>query len=502
MHCSVTRMLAGLLALALVGCEPGKGPDTGNDNSTADSPPEVKADTPASADDTQAVDKPRTSTSGTLKPKFFLPLTIPEALQQARDTDKIVFAYFHTNSCPGCQIMDGTVFADPRVVRLLRRHTVPVEVNIRDHPVVAVAYMVMGVPACVFLRADGSQIERIEGATTTDTFLTLASNYVTGLDDVAAMHEQVLYSHVELARTLASKEKYDQALQEYLWVWDRGSRDVPEFISRLGMYLLSDLFWLAESHPPAKDAVEDRYQAAKERLLDGAGTSEDLQVVVVTNRLAGRSADTLAVYDQIKKEHPDDPLLPQWGKNLFDAFLEARRYSEIDANGDLGGAIDRLFADAAVDQPKAESYVASAKYDAAIQEHNRRLANRAANYYQVFVGLERQEAADALAARLLETAPGAQTLNALAWAGYLTGKPSEKHLAQARQASKLTGGRSVAILDTLARILAVLGQHEEAVTLIRDALDIAHQPREIDLLKETLEYVEHLKTEDQAAGEG
>ena len=80
-----------------------------------------------------------------------------------------------------------------------------------------------------------------------------------------------------------------------------------------------------------------------------------------------------------------------------------------------------------------------------------------ASSYQVLIGAGRLDEATAVAQRLTEEFDDAESQNALAWAGYLTGAPVEANPAQARRAFEMTGGDNIAIIDTLARVLAALG---------------------------------------------
>ena len=174
-----------------------------------------------------------------------------------------------------------------------------------------------------------------------------------------------------------------------------------------------------------------------------------------------------------------------WQEEFFDALLEARRYQELAANTDITQAVDDLFREAKEIEPKPEDY-SPLEYEQIRQQHGTYLSVRASTYYQILLGLERHKEADALAERLLEAVPGSGTLNALAWAGHLTGKPTEANLQQAREANKLTYGGNAAIVDTLARILAARGQRQEAVDLIKESLKYPRAPAEAAALYKCL----------------
>ena len=101
--------------------------------------------------------------------------------------------------------------------------------------------------------------------------------------------------------------------------------------------------------------------------------------------------------------------------------------------------------------------------------------------------LERHADAAVLAERLLKFDGSAAMYNALAWFAYETGKVTEAHLAQARKAHELAGGKDVSVIDTLARILHRLGRTDEAVRLIKDSLQRVEPGFERNLLEQCLE---------------
>ena len=119
-----------------------------------------------------------------------------------------------------------------------------------------------------------------------------------------------------------------------------------------------------------------------------------------------------------------------------------------------------------------------------------RLIMQVSNYYQVLIGLKKSKDADALAQRLMKIDGGAMTLNSLAWNGYLTGTPTETNLDQARKANDLSKGKDAAIIDTLARILKARDKKEEAVKLVKDAMEQLTKPYEKRVLDECLKAME------------
>ena len=108
--------------------------------------------------------------------------------------------------------------------------------------------------------------------------------------------------------------------------------------------------------------------------------------------------------------------------------------------------------------------------------------------YQVLIGVGEHEEATSIANQLIERIDDAETLNALARAGYRTGSPVEEHLSMAREAYAQTGGDSLQIVDTLARLLAVMGHHDEAVSVAEAGLAKATTDDDRTLMEQCLEY--------------
>ena len=80
--------------------------------------------------------------------------------------------------------------------------------------------------------------------------------------------------------------------------------------------------------------------------------------------------------------------------------------------------------------------------------------------------------------------------NALAWAGYPTGSPIDANVAQAREAFWMTGGEDLAIVDTLARLLATRGERDKAVAVAQSGPERAKTNRDRERMQACLDYCE------------
>ena len=108
--------------------------------------------------------------------------------------------------------------------------------------------------------------------------------------------------------------------------------------------------------------------------------------------------------------------------------------------------------------------------------------------YQALIGVAQFDEAAEVADRLVESLDDADTRNALAWAGYLTGSPIEANVKQAREAFAMTAGEDLAIVDTLARVLATRGERDEAVAVAQSGLERAKTKRDRERMQACLDY--------------
>ncbi|MCP4590619.1 MAG: hypothetical protein GY842_07740 [bacterium] len=453
----------GLLALVSVSCD--KPIITFGDKNDNDSEAVEVADDHGGATK-EAAPLPITRVVAPSGPTYFLPLTFAEAATRAGELGRTVFVYFYSNADEGCTAFEREVLTDPRVTSLLRRTTVPIRINIAENQLVASMYGVRMVPDCLFQLANGTAIERLRSVLPADTFYSWAGYYALGMDNVAIARERVYNARSQLADSLIEKRYYDDAMAEYLWVWDQARALDPQFLETRGPHLAHRLGQLARGHLPTRKEIERRRDAAEQRLLLGEGTHMSIRILSDLNAALGQPEATIALYDRFRRERSDDPLASEWNYLLFDTLREAHRYQDIAARSDFLQVIDELFRTAGRDQPLTDEYATQQEFSRAMALHKSYLANYLAKHYEVLLGVGRTQEAEALETRMLEVAPGQITLNALAWAGYLTGKPTEQHLEQARRAYELSRRRSPAILDTLARIMALHGQQEEALSLI------------------------------------
>ena len=107
-----------------------------------------------------------------LRPEEVIPwrTDFAAAKDEARQSNKPVFAYFTAVWCGPCQSLKHTTWADQSVDAALRDY-VPVKVDIDRNPDLAASYGISGIPAFAVLADDGRPLRQTDGALPPGEFL-------------------------------------------------------------------------------------------------------------------------------------------------------------------------------------------------------------------------------------------------------------------------------------------------------------------------------------------
>lgn len=430
----------------------------------------------------------------------FQDLTYEEAAARAAADDKIVFIDFFTTWCLPCKEMDRTTFQDPEVAAWLAEHAIALKVDAEENETneaLAARFGVKSFPNYVYLTPEGELLDRITGKKDSEEFLELSASVIAGDNAViraqralAQRDENDPMLRMQLAKAYWEMGRHDEALREYLWCFDEGAEQHPTRYHGVRLsFLLTDIARLGESYRPAIDALVERRDAAQQRVLAGEA-GDAARIFARINDTLGEDGATLALFDSLKY---GDVLHEDAARILvheaFELLVDAQRYDEIAAHLDVPGRVVRQLQmfDTFVQMEDTLDFgqeMLNGHRDA----NAKRTREGVAACYEVLVGVGEHEAAGTIATDLIGKLDDAETLNALAAAGYRSGSPIEKNLAMAREAYAETGGEDFPIVDTFARLLAAMGHRAEAVSVAEAGLAKAASDDDRTLMKQCLEY--------------
>jgi len=401
----------------------------------------------------------------------FLDLGVDDALKRAGEEEKVVFIDFFATWCGPCKELDKTTFADEKVIAWLGEHTVPLKVDTDQDKATAQRYRVNMMPTLLFLRADGTELNRVQGFQTSEQFLAMAGDVVKRpeTDAVTRAREELAtgnwpeaMARHKLGTALLMAGGKDEALAEYQKALDSLGTD---FMSqRYRPRLVNDICDMAGDHPPALKVVAAEREKLVAKLESGQGDREDLERIIDIDLGLNQKEKTLELYDRLK-EKGDVPaeVLEGFCTVCRQALLERRDYEALSllCRWSLVGTLNRidllrrqrdLAAGDSGGRPTSAQDKAS--HLASMEE---RTIRRVAEDYEITCGLGKATDSLVIAEKLLELCPDAAAHHALAAHGLASGNPREADLEYARKAVELDDTDSPDMRETLAALQAHFG---------------------------------------------
>jgi hypothetical protein len=141
---------------------------------------------------------------------------------------------------------------------------------------------------------------------------------------IALPQNQIAQGRFAEAQRLARDGHAAEALAAMLWCYDRGMKEAVAMGGVRRSFLLGALVRLGETHPPARQALLERRDAARLNLASAAGDDDDWPDFVALNHYLGEDAATLAYHDEAKTTGAHVPP----ARRLHRVYLEAQRYAE------------------------------------------------------------------------------------------------------------------------------------------------------------------------------
>lgn len=358
----------------------------------------------------------------------FVDLGFEAALQRAAAEQKIVFVDFYTTWCGPCKMLDDSTWQDAAVIALLQAEAVALKIDAEKERDLARRYKVEGYPTLLLLKADGTEIDRIVGYRDATKFISEFNAGLAGQTSLARARSAVanapsgpaqVQARYLLGNELARTGQPEAALAEYLWCYDEGMVKETSFYGVRLSFLLGSLSRLAQSYPPARDALVLRRDAALTAAQQPEASRQTMAELVSLNRTLREEDATLAFFDTLPA---GDPRRKGLAMSLFDKLVEIQRYADAVSGIPFAEATQRLDRFLALPQGS----------ETEVQRMNHDLVSKAfTRYLEAFAGAGELEHANELLrrARAFDTSPAAlaSLRSALERAGHpelLTSAPS------------------------------------------------------------------------------
>jgi thiol-disulfide isomerase/thioredoxin len=339
----------------------------------------------------------------------FQDIGLDQAFAAAKKDGRIVMIDFFTTWCAPCKRLDKLTWPDKDVQEWVAKMAVAIKLDAEKEVEIAKRYHVESYPTILFLKNDGSEIDRIIAFKQPAEFLEEAKNALAGKDAVDRVKQKMSgresdpMERQKLGDAFVQKGKYPEALAEYLWCFDHG-RDARGYGGVRLSFLLSDIVNLGAKYPPARQALEQRRDQAEAALASGKGGYNEACDLASVNQYLKTPERTLALYDRM---HTDGKLTDQiklgMSDEVLDLLLGARRYA--DAIALVGNAETQVKQSIAMHETVA-SMRKSRDNSAGDREQDETLkrltVEEGSKYYEALLGAGQPKPADAVADLLIK----------------------------------------------------------------------------------------------------
>lgn len=268
-------------------------------------------------------------------PSFFENQGYEATLKKAKETGKFIFIDFYAVWCGPCHKLDETTWQDDRVKKMLTEKAIPLRIDAEAEEKLAAQFKVEAYPTLVFLRSDGTELDRLVGYYAPDQFLTEAGDILTGKDAVTRAREKVEKgepdypaNRFELGKAYQRANRPAEALVEFLWCLDFGVAEDSNFGENRSE-VLEAIQTLGKTHPPAIAALKQRRNTLEGTILTGEPTRRDIDEYLEFNGTVDETDRNLNVFKKLKEAGANKSRATRkFGQAIRGELIEARLYKD------------------------------------------------------------------------------------------------------------------------------------------------------------------------------
>lgn len=274
------------------------------------------------------------STAALDKPQHFRDLDLDAAISAAAAEKKVVLVAFQPANDADSQKLDKSTWNDAKVKKWIEEKAVAFKVDPVVDAALAARFRVHTFPTLVFVKADGSEVDRIVGGLDAKAFREEADAILGGADalvrlrKLVALHASDPDFHLDLARMLFDRGTFDEAAKEYLWCFDEGVKREPAFQKTRNGAVLDEIVRLGRVYPTALDGLAERGEAIALKIPDCTALASELSDFARIQKALQRPERVLGVYDSVGDAECGaivrSALLPQ----ILGALVDQQRYAE------------------------------------------------------------------------------------------------------------------------------------------------------------------------------
>ena len=279
------------------------------------------------------------------RPPVFSDMPYAAAVDATKAGDRMLVIKATAEWCGPCKQMDKTTWRDAGVVEWFKANGLAIQVDVDKEPKIAKELSIEAMPTMVVFK-EGKEFDRIVGYRTAEELLGWLADVKAGKRTSDAMEAKTaklkaggklsVDDRYKLAGELSRAQRYDEATEQYVWLWKHMLETAPSMVGVRGSFMAGEMEQLAARHASAKAAFAALRDETEARLKAETKSWQDLGDWVVLNTVVGEDSKTLEWFDRVKGDAEGRASIAQVAHHVDRLLEKEGRWA------DMGMVVDPL----------------------------------------------------------------------------------------------------------------------------------------------------------------
>lgn len=272
------------------------------------------------------------ATSAWAEARIFSDFSFAQAKQEAKKDNKVLLVDFTASWCPPCQMMETTTWTDSAVQEWIKENAIAIQVDVDKDEKTKSALRVEAFPTVVLFtqKNETKEYGRQVGYLGPADLLRWLKKAKGGKSTAATAEaetqkadvpEAEIWERISKAREVQNAGSHEEALKEYVWLWNNVPSDHPSFPGIRDSMLPVEIKKLCSAHPAAKVKFTE--------IRDEAEKADNREDWLILNGILDDNARTLAWFDKIKTDPKHHETIKKHSEVLEKVLFSKNRWADV-----------------------------------------------------------------------------------------------------------------------------------------------------------------------------